>query len=221
MNSRRDYDSALAAEYALGTLRGAARQRFARRLLQEPELAAEVGRWQHALAELDHNVKPVTPPQAVWQRLAHSLPADKTPARSVVRWPWLGWALAASFAGALIYTQLTPPPAAPQAVAVLNGSAQQGSWVVSLNAAKDRLTVQAINAAAIQPDRSLQLWLIPPGEKPQSLGLIATSASQQVSIRPVQLASLPTLAISLEPRGGSPTGQPTGPVLFSGKVIQL
>lgn len=219
MNSRRDYDSALAAEYALGTLRGAARQRFARRLLQEPELAAEVGRWQHALAELDHNVKPVTPPQAVWQRLAHSLPADKTPARSV-RWPWLGWALAASFAGALIYTQLTPPPA-PQAVAVLNGSAQQGAWVVSLNAAKDRLTVQAINAAAIQPDRSLQLWLIPPGEKPQSLGLIATSASQQVSIRPVQLASLPTLAISLEPRGGSPTGQPTGPVLFSGKVIQL
>lgn len=219
MNSRRDYDSALAAEYALGTLRGAARQRFARRLLQEPELAAEVGRWQHALAELDHNVKPVTPPQAVWQRLAHSLPADKTPARSV-RWPWLGWALAASFAGALIYAQLTPPPA-PQAVAVLNGSAQQGSWVVSLNAAKDRLTVQAINAAAIQPDRSLQLWLIPPGEKPQSLGLIATSASQQVSIRPVQLASLPTLAISLEPRGGSPTGQPTGPVLFSGKVIRL
>ncbi|MEI2681114.1 anti-sigma factor [Erwinia aphidicola] len=219
MNSRRDYDSALAAEYALGTLRGAARQRFARRLLQEPELAAEVGRWQHALAELDHNVKPVTPPQAVWQRLAHSLPADKTPARSV-RWPWLGWALAASFAGALIYTQLTPPPA-PQAVAVLNGSAQQGAWVVSLNAAKDRLTVQAINAAAIQPDRSLQLWLIPPGEKPQSLGLIATSASQQVSIRPVQLASLPTLAISLEPRGGSPTGQPTGPVLFSGKVIRL
>lgn len=93
--------------------------------------------------------------------------------------------------------------------------------MVSLNAAKDRLTVQAINAAAIQPDRSLQLWLIPPGEKPQSLGLIATSASQQVSIRPVQLASLPTLAISLEPRGGSPTGQPTGPVLFSGKVIQL
>ncbi|MEI2627183.1 anti-sigma factor [Erwinia aphidicola] len=219
MNSRRDYDSALAAEYALGTLRGAARQRFARRLLQEPELAAEVGRWQHALAELDHNVKPVTPPQAVWQRLAHSLPADKTPARSV-RWPWLGWALAASFAGALIYTQLTPPPA-PQAVAVLNGSAQQGAWVVSLNAAKDRLMVQAINAAAIQPDRSLQLWLIPPGEKPQSLGLIATSASQQVSIRPVQLASLPTLAISLEPRGGSPTGQPTGPVLFSGKVIRL
>lgn len=220
MNSRRDYDSALAAEYALGTLRGAARQRFARRLLQEPELAAEVGRWQHALAELDHSVKPVTPPQAVWQRLAHSLPADKAPARSV-RWPWLGWALAASFAGALIYTQLIPPPAAPQAVAVLNGSAEQGSWVVSLNTAKDRLTVQAINAAAIRPDRSLQLWLIPPGEKPQSLGLIATSVSQQVSIRPVQLASLPTLAISLEPRGGSPTGQPTGPVLFSGKVIQL
>ena len=220
MKSRRDYDSALAAEYALGTLRGAARQRFARRLLQEPQLAAEVSRWQTALAELDQNVKPVSPPEEVWRRLAHSLPAEKVQPRRV-RLPWLGWALAASFAGALIYTQLSSPPAAPQAVAVLSGSGQQGAWVVSLNAAKDQLTVQAVNAPAIQPDRSLQLWLIPAGQKPQSLGLITSSGSQQVSVAPVQLARLPTLAISLEPRGGSPSGQPTGPVLFSGQVTQL
>ena len=219
MKSRRDFDSALAAEYSLGTLRGAARQRFARRLLQEPELAAEVSRWQNSLAELDQRVVPVPPPEAVWQRIARGLPADKAPA-SNLRWPWLGWVLAASFAGALLYTQFTVPPA-PQAVAVLNGNNQQGSWVVSLSQDKTQLMVQAVNASAIQSDRSLQLWLIPPGEKPQSLGLVNDSGRQRVAVTELQLARLPTLAISLEPRGGSPTGQPTGPVLYSGQIMPL
>jgi len=141
MKSRRDFDSALAAEYSLGTLRGAARQRFARRLLQEPELAAEVSRWQNSLAELDQRVVPVPPPEAVWQRIARGLPADKAPA-SNLRWPWLGWVLAASFAGALLYTQFTAPPA-PQAVAVLNGNNQQGSWVVSLSQDKTHFQLNA------------------------------------------------------------------------------
>lgn len=219
MKSRRDSDSALAAEYALGTLRGAARQRFARRLPEEPALTAEVRRWQTSLSELDQGITPVTPPEAIWQRIERGLPAEKTRV-STARWPWLGWALAASFAGALLYTHYTVPPA-PQTVAVLNGDSQQGSWVVSLSPDKTQLTVEAINASAIQPDRSLQLWLIPPGEKPQSLGLIEHPARQQVVVTNMPLASLPTLAISLEPRGGSPTGQPTGPVLYSGKLIPL
>ncbi|MFK8260301.1 anti-sigma factor domain-containing protein [Erwinia sp. AnSW2-5] len=219
MKSRRDFDSALAAEYALGTLRGAARQRFARRLDKEPALVAEVSRWQNSFSELDQRVTPVTPPEAVWQRIARGLPADKTRGSSA-RWPWLGWALAASFAGALLYNQFTVPPL-PQAVAVLNGDSQQGSWVVSLSQDKTQLTVQAINASVVQPDRSLQLWLIPPGEKPQSLGVIDHATLQKVSVTEIQLARMPTLAISLEPRGGSPTGQPTGPVLYSGKITQL
>lgn len=217
MKSRRDFDSALAAEYALGTLRGAARQRFAARLLQEPALAAEVSRWQSALAELDRNVAPVTPPEAVWQRISGALPADKTQAP---RWPWLGWVLAASFAGVLLYTQVSAPPP-PQAIAVLNGAHQQGAWVVSLNPDKTALSVQAVNASDAQPDRSLQLWLILPGEKPLSLGVIDASDRRQIAVSEKQLARLPTLAISLEPRGGSPTGQPTGPVLYSGQVTTL
>lgn len=219
MKSRRDFDSALAAEYALGTLRGAARQRFTRRLEQEPALAAEVSRWQNSFSELDQQVIPVIPAEAVWQRIARGLPAEKTRMRSV-RWPWLGWALAASFAGALLYNQFTVPPV-PQAVAVLNGDSQQGSWVVSMSPDKSQLTIQAINASAVQSDRSLQLWLIPPGRKPQSLGLVNNAGRQQVDVTKLQLASLPTLAISLEPRGGSPTGQPTGPVVYSGKIMQL
>lgn len=221
MKSRQDYDSALAAEYALGTLRGAARRRFSRRLPQEPALAAEVSRWQNALAELDRNLTPVQPPEAVWQRIVRSLPADPA-ARRRVSWPWLGWALAASFAGALVWVQISSSPApAPQAVAVLSGGQQAGSWVVSLSADRRQLTVQALGTAAIPPQHSLQLWLIPPGEKPQSLGLLAADIRQQQTLAAPELVGQPLLAISLEPQGGSPTGLPTGPVLFSGPVTRL
>ncbi|MFG1173736.1 anti-sigma factor domain-containing protein [Erwiniaceae bacterium CAU 1747] len=234
MKSKHDIDSALAAEYALGTLRGAARRRFMRRTAHEPELAAEVLRWQNALAELDRNVIPIVPPETLWSRIAGDIHAELpynvssfTPATQPVKrsrsaWPmWLGWSLAASFAGALLYTQLVPPPAPPQAIAVLSNVQQQGIWVIGINPAQNRLTVQTAVPPTIDPGKSLQLWLIPPGGKPQSLGLLDVSGHRRVDIAPLQADALPDLAISLEPAGGSPTGQPTGPVLFSGKISLL
>ncbi|ROR05139.1 anti-sigma factor domain-containing protein [Erwinia sp. JUb26] len=234
MKTKHDFDSALAAEFALGTLRGAARQRFMRRIEQEPKLAAEVRRWQNALAELDREVIPVAPPETLWPRILGELPAEPqhnalspTPVGQPVKiprstWPmWLGWGLAASFAGALLYTQLVPAPAPPQAIAVLSNSQQQGIWVIGINPAQNRLTVQTAVPPAIGTDHSLQLWLIPPGGKPQSLGLLDVSGNRRVDIAPLQAGALPVLAISLEPPGGSPTGQPTGPVLFSGKISLL
>lgn len=234
MKSKHDVDSCLAAEYALGTLRGAARLRFIRRIEQEPELAAEVHRWQNALAALDRDVLPVEPPETLWPRIISDLPAERQhnvsfsqPAgqsATISRraWPmWLGWGLAASFAGALLYTQLVPAPAPPQAIAVLSNSQQQGIWVIGINPAQNRLTVQTAVPPVLGPDHSLQLWLIPPGGKPQSLGLLDVSGNRRVDIAPLQPDALPVLAISLEPPGGSPTGQPTGPVLFSGNISLL
>ncbi|MEJ4046390.1 anti-sigma factor [Erwinia sp. SLM-02] len=236
MKNKHDFDSALAAEYALGTLRGAARLRFKRRTEQEPELAAEVRRWQNALAGLDCDVVPVAPPETLWPRIAAALPAEPrdnaglAPAPTAGQpvklsrsaWPmWLGWGLAASFAGALLYTQLVPAPAPAQAIAVLSNSQQKGIWVIGINPAQNRLTVQTAEPPAIGPDHSLQLWLIPPGGKPQSLGLLDVSGNRRVDIAPLQPEALPGLAISLEPPGGSPTGQPTGPVLFSAKISLL
>lgn len=234
MKSKHDFDSALAAEYALGTLRGAARLRFMHRIEQDPELAAEVQRWQNALAALDSDVIPVTPPETLWPRIVGDLSTELRPGtlssppvtqpvkipRSA--WPlWLGWGLAASFAGALLYTQLVPAPVSPQAIAVLSNSQQQGIWVIGINPAQNRLTVQTAAAPNIGPDHSLQLWLIPPGGKPQSLGLLDVSGNRRVDLAPLKPDALPDLAISLEPPGGSPTGQPTGPVLFSGKISLL
>lgn len=68
MKTTSQYDSALAAEYALGTLRGPARQQFERRLQQEPALQEEVSRWQTMLGHMDHAVQPVVPSADVWQK---------------------------------------------------------------------------------------------------------------------------------------------------------
>jgi anti-sigma-K factor RskA len=72
--------------------------------------------------------------------------------------------------------------------------------------------------------RSYELWLIPPGDRPHSLGLIEPGRPVRLTVPPALVARATTdavLAVSVEPPGGSPTGQPTGPVIASGKLISL
>ncbi|WP_380181994.1 anti-sigma factor domain-containing protein [Kalamiella sp. sgz302252] len=220
MKKREEYDEALAAEYALGTLRGPARQRFQRRLTQHPDLTKRVARWQNVLGHLDNALPPITPPPEIWQKIERDLPPQPL-ARKPFRWHYLGWALAASFAGALLFNISQSPPE-QQAVAVLNASnAQQGSWVAALDRNKGELSLTAVNTISLPADRSLQLWLIPQGEKPQSLGLVQAGSVTRVKLAVDRLSAAPLLAISLEPKGGSSTGQPTGPVVFSGQVAEI
>ena len=68
--------------------------------------------------------------------------------------------------------------------------------------------------------RTLELWALPPGQPPRSLGLLAMQGVTTLSW-PAGLAGVQQLAVSLEPPGGSPTGQPTGPVVLSGSVLAL
>lgn len=66
-----------------------------------------------------------------------------------------------------------------------------------------------------------ELWLIPPGQKPIALGMIGSKGSTTVKLSPALLAQLSAkalLAVSVEPPGGSPTGQPTGPVIAKGII---
>ncbi|MDE2037235.1 MAG: anti-sigma factor, partial [Pseudomonas sp.] len=68
------------------------------------------------------------------------------------------------------------------------------------------------------------LWAIPAGGKPISLGLLPVSGNGRIQLSKEHQALLTaplTLAVSLEPQGGSPTGQPTGPVLYQGQLASL
>jgi anti-sigma-K factor RskA len=72
-------------------------------------------------------------------------------------------------------------------------------------------------AGAAPPDKSYELWAVAPNTAPRSLGLVEeASLSRVLDVPP---SGDLTLAVSLEPKGGSPTGAPTGPVVFTGALV--
>jgi anti-sigma-K factor RskA len=79
--------------------------------------------------------------------------------------------------------------------------------------------VRAVTAATPPRDRAFELWAIAPGAtRPRSLGVIPPDGELKLFPLPSDLRDGATLAISIEPIGGSPTQQPTGPVVFVGSV---
>jgi anti-sigma-K factor RskA len=224
-----DDGSLAAAEYVLGLLGAAERRRVEQRLSREPAFASEVAFWEHRLGGLADAVAPVSPPQATWSRIEAAIPT--APRRASV-WQsvsfWRGFAiasatLAAASIAALVYIGLVPAARAPL-MATLSGNAGQPNFVAAVTASGDSLVI--VPAALLTNDpRAFELWLIPTGEtRPRSLGLVQPGQPIKLEIPPDLAGRLTpdaTLAVSLEPPGGSPTGQPTGPVIAAGKFSNL
>ena len=114
--------------------------------------------------------------------------------------------------------------AVPAYVAVLNDAkTQQPVLLVSAGRDSNELVVRMIVDQTLAENQALELWALPPQGNPRSLGLV--NAAGRTSIRLAAstgeaLGAVPALAVSLEPRGGSPTGLPTGPVLYSGPFVR-
>jgi anti-sigma-K factor RskA len=222
---------ALAAQYVLGTLSWRARRRLERLSRENEPIAAVIRTWQNHLLPLAENVPPVDPPARVWIAILRRVQSRQAP---VSVWAnlglWRGLTLA-GFATALALSVilLTPRTEAPleTLVAVLAGPDARPALMASADRSGRVITIKAL--ASIQPasDRSLQLWALPQQGNPRSLGVIpSTSGSGVVRMELAApageaLQNIPNLAVSLEPVGGSPTGLPTGPVLWSGPIRQL
>jgi anti-sigma-K factor RskA len=83
------------------------------------------------------------------------------------------------------------------------------------------MTVKTVGGAPVPADKSLELWMLPEGAAPRSLGLVPATGVGTVTLPAlpdVALANVPALAVSLEQAGGSTTGAPQGPVLYTGRV---
>jgi anti-sigma-K factor RskA len=106
------------------------------------------------------------------------------------------------------------PPSSPLVVAVLNDQSGAPAFLVTR---QRNLEIAAIRPQAVATGRALELWAIA-GGPPRSLGLVAATGDHRILAE----GAVPrdgVLAVSLEPAGGSPTGQPTGPVLYQGKIL--
>lgn len=231
--ARPDLADALAAQYVAGTLRGRARSRFEALLGAHANLRAAVRRWQDRLIPLTAVLAPQSPPLRVWQGVERTLwPQLAAAGRPLPWWQrvsfWRGTSGATSVAALALAVLLSIPSVqAPPIVVVLQGTGDAaqppGSFVASFSADGRALVTRPLTPVAVQTDRVLELWAVPPQGAPRSLGLISSSgvtviARDKLPQRVLEAASTSALAVSVEPPGGSPSGAPTGPVVFAGKL---
>lgn len=219
---------ALAASYVAGTLRGAARRRLESLLPSHPALRSAVAQWQSRLMPLTVALQPVQPSPAVWAAIERRL----WPAAAAAPW-WQRlalWRVATSLATvaavALAVAVATPPPAQAPVVVVLQSTggdpAVAGSVVASFSADGRAAVARTLTPVALQQDRVLELWWAPEKGAPTSLGLIKADGMTVLSRGQLpgglKGSGIDHMAVSVEPPGGSPTGKPTGPVVFYGKL---
>jgi anti-sigma-K factor RskA len=220
----------LAAEYALGTLPARPRARLARAARHDARVAAALREWEDRLAALAAALPAVAPHARVWTRIVGRLGLDGSRGASASWWQRLAFwrtLAAAGFAAALalgiaLYAQREA--AGPPLVAVLAGQDGKPALIASARRDDRFLLVRAVAVAPLAPGRVLELWMLPQGQPPRSLGVIPAGALVRVPLAApsdAALANIPALAVSLEPAGGSPTGLPTGPVLYSGPIERM
>jgi len=220
-----ELQSQLAAEYVLGTLQGAARRRLERMLPTHAGLREKIADWEQQLGPLGSSLTPEPVPEAVWSGIHQRL----QPPRGIVvhgrfwqRWAWVSTAIAASLAAVLVLQPGTLPRNVEplRDVAVLTSDSNEAHWIVRSNA-EHELQLSVLGQVTVASNKSLELWAIPATGSPQSLGVLtlthghatlALNAMQQQSLRQATL-----LAVSIEAHGGSTTGLPAGPVIFTGK----
>lgn len=226
-----------AAEYVLGTLDADARAEIDAALARgDSDTLREVGWWEQRLGRLALALKPVEPPAGAWNRILQTaglqnpgpVQAGPTaPRRGRSRfWPALAMAAtlaAVALAGMLVTGlpgRIEPPAAsdqAPRFASIIRDADSGAGWLVTAYPDQGKLQVVALRGYPVADQKSLELWLLPPGGAPLSVGLLPQQGSASMSLPVSAAASLTAdakLAVSLEPAGGSPTGAPTGAVLW-------
>jgi anti-sigma-K factor RskA len=225
----------LAAEYVLGTLRGGARRRFDGWLYNDAALRRTVSEWQERLMPMAEMPAPQVPPPQVWrdiERRLHLAAASVTgtaPASPGRWWDSLGWwrglGLASSAVAALLAVAIgvrTLQTPSIDMVATLNDAQAQPALVVTADSRSQTMQVKVVGGAPVPDDKTLQLWAIPKQGNPRSLGVLGAGSSKLALDQRAIGSDVVLLAISLEPRGGSPDPNgPTGPVLYKGPWVRV
>lgn len=230
---RRERLDRLAAEFALGTSPPRVRRRLATIARRDRVVASALSEWERRIAVLADQVPATTPPPRVWRNIVArlGLEADRPSEREIAGWRriafWRALAIA-SLAGVIVLgvAEWRRAPAVVPAplVVVLSGADAKVALIATATRGDRYLTVKTVGNATPGPDKAFELWALPQAGAPQALGVIPQGNVVRVPLKnPVDetLSNIPTLAVSLEPPGGSPIGKPTGPVVYSGAVERM
>ncbi len=223
---------ALAREYVLGTLHGRARARFDRILGESLDARRAVMDWERRLGPLARAAAPVSPPPDTWSRIEKAVESAKkravptrVPIESTVHW-WQAAAAVFALASMVLGTLyvIRGPIEAASYVAIVNDDQATPLWLVQAYSDAGELVVDAVDDRPAPEGSSYELWTLPDdGSGPVSLGVISGVGQTRVALSDEVLLILgqsSIVAVSLEPAGGSPTGAPTGPVLYTANIVQ-
>jgi anti-sigma-K factor RskA len=204
----------LAAEYVLGTLRGRARRRFERWFVS-PQVVTLVKAWEDRLAGLEPPLENVPPPPSVWQGIETRLELRKRQRAPTLR--WLSLAAAAAFFAVVAFFALRPPEPvetprlASTARGYLQADPQTIYWRVEVLGDRQEISLHVHKVHDLPPGKSHELWALPEGGAPVSLGLMPHTGDHKRVLTATQreaLARSKQIAVSLETEGGSTTGAP-------------
>jgi anti-sigma-K factor RskA len=216
----------LAAEHVLGTHSARVRSRFARLLKEDARLRNTVEEWEARLNPLILTLTEVEPSARVWKAIQQRI-GKREPSRALNFWRLLAFLSTAAAMALLIYIGVAPrTEPEPYMLAVMSDSSAQPMLVATMpEKDKGELNLRILAHHYMAADTSWELWCLPgAGKPPMSMGLVTTDVLQTVPLTDAQIRVLENaeaLAISLEPKGGSPTGAPTGPVLMSGPIVKI
>ena len=230
MSDEPDDPNLRAAEYVLGVLTGPEQAIGRNRITFDPGFRNAVEAWENRLAPLSRLADPVPPPPELLDRIAATLeqppvvPDPDAPPSPLPAAPYAyagarlwqvttagALALAASLAAFIVLRGPAPPVAA-----VLTQTAGGTPALLALAGPGGTLSIQPATPLPPPPEgRDYELWALPAGAlRPRSLGVLSASGHRLEA----QLAPGTRVLVSLEPKGGSPSGQPTGPVLYGGQM---
>jgi anti-sigma-K factor RskA len=221
----------LAAEYVLGLLTVAQLPHVVAQRRGSVAFDQAVQRWELRLLPLAQAVDSVEPPARLWPAIAAAIAPVQ--ARGGI-WDsvkfWRGFGIGAGLLGAGLAAALVAVlttrgvPARPLATATLV-SQHEGVFVATAQQTGAGIQLVVSPAQVVVPaGKSAELWLITPGNRPAALGLLASGRPVTVVIPAALLTgniASAELAVSIEPPGGSPTGQATGPIISAARFLPL
>ena len=168
--------------------------------------------------QMAKGLAPIQPPAHVWSaiRMRLNLAPRHTPRRWPRTWAWAASIVLVLGLAGLLYWR-TLPGGRVTAAATISAKSGEPLWKVEVFGTTNRLVVHVAKLPTPPTGRDYELWALPAGGNPVSLGVLPAEGTSTHALSAAQKAALAAsmqLAVSIEPPGGSPTGQPTGDVVF-------
>lgn len=217
----------LAFDYVTGVMRGSERKRFARRLIAEPELQAQVNYWEEELMRLSDREQALTPAGDTWDKISARI--NRTQAQQPafwLRWFWQGAGALTAVVFALFIWLLSEHRLTPNAdyVAVLTDERGAPSLTVLTAAGGEQLWLKW-GAVEIAPDKNLQLWAISKRDgQIRPLGVFSATDATDLPLSVAQwrlIKDSSHLLLTEEEVGGSPLDEPSETIIAKGVCVLL